>query len=354
MRRRFRFMKYIIFLTGVIVLTGMFVLLVGRIDETIEANGVVDPMNHVEVKSRISGLVEKVLIEEGEKVEAGQPLLVLDTGELELRIETARQNLMNAKTELRQLEDEYVLLTQSGSCETAVANQNLFQLQKRIQAARTKAYRAEVLYQKKFISEQERDEAKLAWELLKAEYEAMQRRIELLKGQYQRRIASKKKEVELAKKTLGFVYQKLEDTRIIAPISGSVLTPNVEELRGTVVREGEVVLEIGDLSKMNFIAYVGESEIPKVKIGQGVRIFINAFPYRKYKVFTGKVVNISLKPVLTKQGIAFETQIEVDEPWVSLSPTKFFLKPGLSGKAVIITKQNVRLVKKIFEGALKR
>ena len=133
----------------------------------------------------------------------------------------------------------------------------------------------------------------------------------------------------------------------------TVLTPKIRELIGTKALEGQPVLMIGDLSQLKFTVMVNEADIPKVEPGQDAKIYINAFPHRQYKVFKGKTREISSAPQVTKLGVAFEAKIQIYEPWVEVSDSRLYLKPGLSGKAKIVIKPNVRLIKRIFKGIAK-
>ncbi len=331
-----------------ILLLGFSVLIFGRMDETVRAFGIVEPANYERVKPKVDGIIEKILVKEGDRVEKGDTLAVLDVRELRLQVERTKQALTQAQADLSQLKEEYENLILSKSFETTSAFANLFQARRRAEIAKEKYERAQKLYKENLISLEEKEDIRLNYELFQSQYRALKERAELLKRRYLLRIREKEEEVALAKRECELAMEKLRKSVITAPISGEILTPKVEELVGTKATKGEPILEIGDLSGVNFIGEVGEADIPDIKPGQEARIFINAFPHRRYKVFKGEVVSISPKPKLTKRGIAFEVKLRIADPWVKASSTQLPLKPGLSGRAMIVTKQRVRLIQRVF------
>lgn len=65
--------------------------------QPILANGIVAPASHVDLRFAIGGIVREVLVREGDVVKAGDPLLHLDTSELDLRVAQARAQLSAAQ-----------------------------------------------------------------------------------------------------------------------------------------------------------------------------------------------------------------------------------------------------------------
>lgn len=354
MRIRFRFIRYITWIATGIILTLLGVLFFGRIDETIEAFGTVKPRNCVKVKSKVGGIIEKVCVREGDKVETGDTLIILDDRGIRLEFEKAKSDLEAAKAVLLQLETEYQTLTYSESFEAGISLASLFQAKRRMEVASRQYERVNKLYEQKFVGKQEWEEAKLNYDLRKSEYETLKQRLELLKSRYRERIENKKNEIGSLERSYKFMEDKLRNTVIVSPLSGTVLTPNIEELKGAKLSEGDVVLEIGDLTEMDFVTLVGERDIPRIKVGQNVKIFINAFPHRRYKVFEGEVTLVSQEPKITRQGIAFEVEGRIHEPWLWVDSEKVYLRPGLSGKIRIIVRPRVRLIQILVEEWIRR
>lgn len=78
-----------------------------RVEYTITAVGSVEAYEHVQVTARISGVVEKVLFTEGDRIEAGQPLAEIDLDRYKLRLEAAKANLRKSEAEVAEAESGY-------------------------------------------------------------------------------------------------------------------------------------------------------------------------------------------------------------------------------------------------------
>jgi len=332
-----------------LILTLGAVLVCGQLEDTVEGYGVVRPAKLKKIRAQIDGIVETVLIEEGQEVGVGDTLLVLKSDELKFRAETAKQEFQAAQDDLEDLKREYAVITQSSSYETQVVRENPLVQQKKAENAKENYERAEEMYKRQIISLEQRNNVKLAYEVLLSDYETGKRQLKLMEDRYSKQIQQKENKVCLAREALALAETNLSNSVITAPISGAVLTQEVENLKDTQIQAGQEVLQLGDLSQMSFIADVAEKDVPKVKVSQEARIFLDAFPHQKYKVFKGQVVRISTKPETTPRGLVFATDIRLDEPWVEEGSIRIFLKNGLSGKCEIVIQHNVRLIKKLFE-----
>ncbi|MEO0226193.1 MAG: efflux RND transporter periplasmic adaptor subunit [candidate division WOR-3 bacterium] len=130
---------------------------------------------------------------------------------------------------------------------------------------------------------------------------------------------------------------KLEKTKINAPISGKIMKINVEEgetvLLGTMNNPGTVLLTIADMSKVIAIVKVDETDVPDIKVGMIANVSADALPDTSFK---GTVTKVGLMPIenvlATETAINFEIEIELSE--FSLE-----LRPGMTVKAEIITDQ---------------
>lgn len=348
MRRPFKLIGYIVILIAIILIAGLAVLVFGRMDETVEAYGVVEPAHVVGVKPRVDGIIEKCLVRENDVVSAGDTLAILQSDELTFEVEKTAQTLAAAEAALAQLNEEYQNLLKSKSFEVQSEFANLYQAKRMEEVAAEKYERAKELFKNSLISAEAMDDLRLNSEVAQANYKALQERADMLGRRYNLQITEGEKEVALARRGHELAREKLAQTVVTAPIAGGILTSKTEELAGEKVTGGKTLLEIGDLSRMNFIAEVDEADLPKVKTGQETKVFITAFPHRKYKAFLGEVVNISPQPKLARGGIVFETNVAIKDPWVDTGSSKLALKPGLSGKAKIAIRHHVRLIRIVF------
>lgn len=126
-------------------------------------------------------------------------------------------------------------------------------------------------------------------------------------------------------------------TVICTPISGIVTQLNIKEgetvILGTMNNPGTVLLVIADLSEMEVVVEVDETDVVNVAPGQSAEITVDALPNT---VFTGKVTRVGYMPIqkllsATEPGINFEVIIAID------SSFDLPLRPGMSAHAEIIT-----------------
>lgn len=126
-------------------------------------------------------------------------------------------------------------------------------------------------------------------------------------------------------------------TVICSPISGIVTQLNIKEgetvILGTMNNPGTVLLVIADLSEMEVVVEVDETDVVNVAPGQSAEITVDALPDA---VFTGKVTRVGYMPIQklltpTEPGINFEVKIVID------SSFDLPLRPGMTAHAEIIT-----------------
>lgn len=210
----------------------------GDLNLVVSANGVVQPINRVEIKSKASGQIEELTFIEGQVVQKGHLLLKLDQRTTKNDVDQARADLAVAEANLKQAENN--------------------------------AVRSRELFAKSLVSEQERDAANL---------EFVRAQAQLVK----------------AKASLSSSEERLADTRIVAPISGTLLTKNVE--LGQIISSGTsnvsggtLLASIADMQEVYVETSVDEVDIGKVSVGQRATAIADAFPDDR---FVGQVERIA-------------------------------------------------------------
>ena len=87
---------------------------------------------------------------------------------------------------------------------------------------------------------------------------------------------------------------------------------------------------------------VSENDIPVVKLHQPVRLFVNAFPHMEYKVFEGKVNEISARPyagVASAESIVYPIKVSVQDPQVLYSDEIYSLAYGMGVEGRIVVER---------------
>jgi len=153
-----------------------------------------------------------------------------------------------------------------------------------------------------------------------------------MRSQSQEAMEGARMEMKMAEAAAKEAKVVLEDCRILSPISGTVMTKIAEE--GEVLAAGRPILTLIDLSDIYLKLYIPQVEIGKIRLGNVGRIYVDAYPNRP---FEAKVTNISQqaeftpKNVETKQervNLVFAVKLTADNP-------QGLLKPGMPADGVI-------------------
>ena len=357
----FRFVRY--FLLAILCVVGCMVGVIGLLgwhlgmDVTVNGHGHVQPIKRNVVKSGRPGLIKKVLVQQGQDVQQGDLLVALDDTDLRNELEQ-NENEMKLN-EIRRMALPAELQRERAVLETEIAQ-------------------AEVDYEtEKIHMEKIRKEFEIYHEILPYHvdgdfkhpveklipirvHKTRLRRAEVEIEHSKRRLAAldnRKEELN----TLKQQYQNLQIKRRLvkthlkhmktyAPVSGTVLTRDLDKRVGDRIAAGEAILELAELSGWQAKVMIQEVDIPKVKVGQMVRLYVNAFPYMEYKIFEGVVSDVpgkpeSLTPVgagVAPPGIAaavYPVKVQVNDPTITVGDKVYSLKYGMGVEAKIVTER---------------
>ena len=351
-------------------------------------------LTEVDCAFKISGLIKELRFDEGDSVNKGDLIARLDARELEDRREKARASLTMAESRVSQLliaiehqEQNSQGLVAQAKAQLAAAQAQLQELRvgsrpQEIEQARATVdqassqlrkatlewERAQRLFVSETISKQQWDIAKAAFETAKAEYDRAQENYELVREGPRKetidaarsRVAEAKAALQVAQATrLGVeeLNQELEtaraqvkvaqadidlaetlmsETRLSAPISGIVLSKNMEE--GEIVLPGSSVVTLGDLSEVWLRAYINETDLGRIKVGQPAEAYIDTYPD---KVYPGRLSYIASKSEFTPKQIqtqeervklVYRIKIDIDNPQMEL-------KSGMPADARILVEE---------------
>jgi HlyD family secretion protein len=324
----------------------------GSIDIQIVATGTIKPVNEVKVSPKTTGLIKELLVQQGDRVEAGQVLAKMDDSNLLGQIEAARGTYMMAKDNyakavngnrpqeveiahlqerrardiVRQAEENIIRLTaqwestkqQALRDDTMADRQEYLQGQGAVsdQDELNSEVQAKMTHAQMDAAERELAQAKATLAQNTAEQAAAQKSFELSKiGNRQEDIAAAKDAVLQAKGTLDTLNSNLNDMTIKAPFagvitqkyadSGAIVTPTTSAATTSATSSSIVALA----GRLEMVAEVAETDIGKIKIGQPVEIVANAFPER---VFRGQVTQIAPEAVVTQNVTTFEVHTTID------------------------------------------
>ncbi|HKO54771.1 MAG TPA: efflux RND transporter periplasmic adaptor subunit [Thermoanaerobaculia bacterium] len=260
----------------------------------VTASGKIEAQRKVDLSSHVMGQIVNLAVREGDAVKKGDFLLQIDKAQL------AANTASSAAAVQALLSDR------------DAARANLTEAQRNYE-------RAQKNYSEKIIPAAELDRARAAIDAATAN------------------VASADRRIEQAKASLQGAQDTLSKTTIHAPMSGLVTRLPVEEgevaVIGTMNNPGTVLLTISDMSVVEAVIEVDETDMPAVKLGQKAKVTIDAYPN---KTFDGVVTEAGSSPISRggvasgNEAIKFEVKIQVTNPPEGV-------RPGFSCAADIIT-----------------
>ena len=260
--------------------------------KAVYASGRVKPKNQVDIKSQVSGYIERLFIDDGTPVKKGQILAVIEHRVLDRKIEEVEKRIGKIEEKLKEDSD----FKKAFQKELKINQEELKFLQEKLN-------RRLPLFSKKQISEEE-------IELLKSKIRKTKEKLELIKARFNDRLESLKHELKILKALKNQLIEEKERYFIRSPIDGTVLRRYVNEGDYLNHMTGKnIIATVGDLSKMETVLEVDEEYVPLLKEGMEVLISIDAFPDR---VFKGKIVNITKKSDPKKRVV--EVKADVNYP----------------------------------------
>lgn len=367
-----------------IVLAAVVITIVVRLsshhgESVIRISGNIE-VTDTEVSFKIPGRVEARLVAEGEMVKAGQIVARLDRAELEHEDALRRAEVRAAEAVLAELEagsrpEEITqadanarrsqarheeLLAGSRPEEVAAAEAAFERAKADAQRLAVDFERYKGLYAKQLVSAQQFDAARTAHEVAKARAREAEENLKLVKegprreqleqtraamlqdqarlalvkeGPRKETIAQARARLEQARQALAVAETRLGYVTLVSPLSGVVLSENVEA--GEFVAAGTPVVTVGDLAHAWLRAYINETDLGRVKVGQRVRVTTDTYPDKFYEgriSFIASQAEFTPKSVQTAKErvkLVYRIKVEVTNPNMEL-------KPGMPADAEIL------------------
>lgn len=245
------------------------------------AVGSIEPVNEIEVKAKVSGVVGKLYADVGDLVQAGEPLLEVKPDPTPLELAQAKRDVEMATIEL----------------ETLIKEQQ-----------RNKELKAQGLISDTQFEESARkfDEAKLRHQIAKEQLDLLE-----------------KGKIKIANTNI--------ETVVKAPLTGFILEKNVylgdPVVPLTSYQPGTALMRMADMNDLIFKGTVDEIDVGKIKEGMKCELQVGALPG---KTITGHVTLISLKAKKEDNTTVFPVEIKIDET------NNTVLRAGYSANAHII------------------
>lgn len=256
----------------------------GDIADTVQATGTLQAVKTVNVGTQVSGVVQKLYVDFNEIVKAGQVIARLDPSIIQTQIEQREASVTRAQADLERLR-------------VGLAD------------AKRKLEQAKGLWDKQLIPRDQLDTAELNVKTQESQ------------------IKSSEAGLVQAQADLNAQRVNLGHTVITAPIDGIIMQRSVDE--GQTVQSSTTAPTLyiiaADLTDMQVLASIDESEVGRMRPGQPVTFRVDAYPT---DTFRGAVKEVRLQPTTVQNVVTYSTVITVPNP-------EYKLKPGMTANVTI-------------------
>lgn len=379
------------------ILSGVVTAKVGRatILQKISASGTVDAQTgaQVNIGSQITGRIKDLYVDIGSTVKAGQIIAVLDLPDIVAQYQQATaalqvaklghaqqvsgvgQQQTNTRSDIKKAEAEVALAQatynqdqQTMSAQIDAAQAAVTQAQASYQNAVTFLNREKTLLAKGYVSRQDADNAQTQADVYKAQLAAAQQNVSIVKTKTEttlqtdlatiqnakavltaaqaetaqniiktQQVGAAQAGVQQAQANVAYWQAQYNKTIIRTPISGTITTLSTQQ--GETVAAGlaaPTLVTVVNLNKLQVDAFVDESDIGSLHVGQQAIVTVDAYPNKQ---FPGTVVKIASGGTLQQNVVTYDTTIALANPGG-------LLKPSMSATVSIIVgnHQNVVVV----------
>jgi len=234
----------------------------GKIDSVVSATGTLSAVTTVQVGTQVSGLIDTLYVDFNDRVEKGQVIARLDTTLLESNLRDAEASLERSRAEYRQAERDLERIT--------------------------------ALYEQGISPVADFNKAQYTYDVGKAS------------------VKGAEASLERARRNLAYAT-------ITAPVSGIVVERAVDvgQTVAASMSTPKLFTIANDLSEMQILAPVDESDIGQIKEGQSVRFTVKTYPER---TFTGTVRQVRLQSTIEQNIVNYTVVIAVKNPDGKLLP----------------------------------
>jgi HlyD family secretion protein len=279
----------------------------GSIRSLITTNGKVEPIRNFEAHSLVPTTVKRLLVKEGDHVRKGQLLLQLDDADLRSQAARAQAHIRAAQA------DEADLSTGGTREEMLTLDSQLIKAHSARDAAQRNLDAMRRLSQQGAASAGEVKQAEDDLQRTQADVTLLEQK---KKDRYsQTEVAKVRAQGAEAQATYDAAENALQKSSVRAPFEGIVYTLPVKQ--GAYVQTGDLLLQVGDLSRMLVRTFVDEPEIGRLVPGQRIEVTWDALPDRVWK---GSVITIPATVKLRGSRNVGEVTCTVDNRDLRLLP----------------------------------
>lgn len=325
MKKKFSWKKAIYIVLGLILLVALFsgigyliksnsseseVFLTRKptvqdMEDKVMATGEIVPREEIEIKPNMSGIIEKILVKEGDLVSAGELIATLRIVPSVSEVNSTQQAVQSANLQI-------------SNAKVNLANeQQQFAMQQRL-------YNQGVISKQEFLTAQQ----------------SLQTVQQTLKNAYQQ-LETAQKNLQIARTGVTPGLQSLATTQIRSKVSGTVLEIPIEVgnqvIEANSFNSGTTIATIADLNSLIFEGEIDEAQAGKLKEGMDMNVIIGAL---QNKSFAGRLTLIAPKGTDESGTIKFPVEGDV------FNPNNEYIRAGFSanGEIILSSQKNALLL----------
>jgi len=264
--------------------------------QSVVAAGHVEAPHRVDIGSQVVATVKRVPVAEGQTVKAGQPLIELESAELNAAARQADVAVQQAQARLRQLRE----------VQLPVAEQGLRQAQVNLDNARRQLARQQDLFTQGFIGQAALDEARKNVDLADSQVRSAVKQLETARpagsdvAVAEAALAQARSGADAARARLGYAT-------ILAPSDGILISRDVEP--GDVVQPGKALMVLSPAGETQLVVQIDEKNLGQLAVGQAAMASADAYADAR---FAAELVYIN--PGVDAQRGSVEVKLRVPSP----------------------------------------
>ena len=276
----------------------------GALVASVAATGILNPVVSVSVGSQVSGQIKELFADFNSEVKRGQLIARIDPEQIEYRMRQAQADLDAARASVG---------TQQAN--VAVQRAEVARAEANLAEARRDLERKKSLVEKNFIAASEADKADALYKAQVAGLDSANAQLGVAQANFLNSNAVvKQREAQLAQAKID-----LERTAIRSPVDGIVVKRSIEpgQTVAASLQAPELFVIAQNLADMQVDAAIDESDVGRVRVGQGTTFTVDSFPGR---TFAGSVKQVRKAAQTVSNVVTYTVVISAGNPDLTLLP----------------------------------
>jgi putative peptide zinc metalloprotease protein len=331
---KMRVVKRTLKLLAVLVIAGVCFYFI-QTDLRVSGEFRILPIHNADVRAEVEGIIEEILVEEGDLVQPGQLIARLSDRDYRAELDKVKAQITEKQAQLR------MLTAGPRAEEIELAKTVVVKGEERLKYSKAYLEMEKTLYEEKLSSKKDFEVAEELVSLRLKELEESRGNLKLLlAGSRPETIEATEAEVTRLTSQQKYLEDQLQRLRIVSPIAGIIVTHRLKDRLGSNLKKGDLVTEVNDMHTVTAEIAVPEKEISDVRVGQSIVLKARA---HLGTTFRGQVKSIT--PVATKPtaGLVQREFLVITQ----LANADLGLKPEMTGNAKIYCGQR-RLYEIVF------